>query len=67
MQRYEFTYSFMKPYVHVFKIVVDAYNDGDAYYQALYEIARHIIPHRDFVVPDEARITCIKKGDVNGI
>ena len=67
MHRYEFTFSFMKPYVYVFKVEVDAYNDNDAYYQALYEIARNVVRlHRDFVVPDTATITCVRK-EVNGL
>lgn len=66
--RYEFTYSFMKPEVHVFKVVIDAYNEADAYYEALYEIARHITLYkRDFEAPSEATITCVKKGKAYGI
>ena len=68
MYRYEFTYSFMKPYVHVYKVVVDAYCDLDAYYHAMYDIAQHLRNYpNNFEVPSEARITCVKKGKINGI
>lgn len=69
MYRYEFTYSYMKPEVHVFKFVVDAFDDITAYYDALYEIARHTTMHAtmSFEAPGEAKITCVKKGKVNGI
>lgn len=66
MKRYEFTYSFTEPEVHIYKVVVDAYNDADAYYQALYDIAMHLL-HRgryEFEAPGEAKLICIKKGEV---
>ena len=67
MNRYEFTYSFMKPEVHVYKVIVDAYNDLDAYYNALYDIATHLLHYRThgFEAPGEAKLTCIKKGEVH--
>lgn len=65
MYRYEFTYSFMKPFVHVYTVVVDAFNDSDAYYQAMYSIAAHLYEHsREFEAPEEAKITCVKKGKI---
>jgi hypothetical protein len=56
----------MKPEVHVFKVVIDAFNDVDAYYDALYEIARHITLYAsmNYVIPGTATITCVKKGKI---
>lgn len=42
MKKYEFTLSFMKPQVWVSKIVVEAFNLKDAYYEAFYQFAMHI-------------------------
>ena len=68
MNKYEFTYSFMKPFVHVYKVEIEAYSDSDAYYHAMYNIAMHLYEHsREFEAPEEAKITCIKKGKINGI
>lgn len=66
MCRYEFTYSFMKPEVRIFKVVVQAFNDADAYYDALYEIARYITlcATMNFEAPGEAKITCVRKGKI---
>lgn len=67
MYRYEFTFSFDKPWIYVYKVVVDAFNDGDAYYSALYEIARHVSNLTAFEAPGKAKLTCVKKGKINGI
>lgn len=66
MNRYEFTYTFMKPEGHVYKIIVDANNDLDAYHNALNEIEIHLLQiiRLGLKVPSEMKISCIKKGEV---
>lgn len=55
MKIFEFTLSFMKPQVWVYKIMIEAYNVTDAYYRAFYEFSQHV--RRWDIAPERLEIS----------
>lgn len=46
MKKFEFTLSFTKPEIWVYKVVIEASSLEDAYYRAFYEFADHVARYR---------------------